>query len=339
MPELTVPSGWLPLVFAAVMGLAMLVYVVLDGYDLGVGVLLRAASDADKDRMIAAIGPFWDANETWLVLGIGILLTVFPLAHGVILTSLYLPVALMLVGLTLRGVSFDFRAKAHDARKAMWNTAFFAGSVLAGFAQGFMLGLWVTGLRSDAWAVAFAVLIGACLLATYALLGAGWLILKTQGALQLQAVRWAQRSLGLTALGIAALSVASPLVSERIFDRWFSLPYLVLLAPIPLATLVLFFVIHRSLRRLPVRLQQGNEYGAWVPFGATIGVLLLAFYGLAYSLFPYLVVDRLTIWQSAGAPESLMVIFIGVAVVLPVILAYTVYAYHVFRGKAQALEY
>jgi cytochrome d ubiquinol oxidase subunit II len=339
MPDLATPAGWLPLVFAAVMGLAMLVYVVLDGYDLGVGVLLHGAADADKDTMIAAIGPFWDANETWLVLGIGILLTVFPFAHGEILSALYLPVALMLVGLTLRGVSFDFRAKAHDSRKAMWNAAFFAGSVLAGLAQGYMLGLWVVGFRGDLWAHAFAVLIGACLVATYALLGAGWLIIKTQGPLQLQAVRWAHRSLGFTVLGIAAVSVATPLVSERIFDKWFALPYVVLLAPIPLATAVLFFVVDRSLRRLPVRLQQGNEYGAWVPFGATIGVLLLAFYGLAYSLFPYLVVDRLTIWQSAAAAESLMVIFVGAVVVLPVIAGYTVYAYYVFRGKAQALEY
>jgi cytochrome d ubiquinol oxidase subunit II len=339
MHELADPATWLPLAFTAVLGLAMLVYVVLDGYDLGVGVLLRAAPDDDKDMMVAAIGPFWDANETWLVLGVGVLLTAFPRAHGAILSALYLPVALMLVGLILRGVSFDFRAKAHDSRKALWNQAFFAGSLLAGFAQGFMLGLWVVGFRSDAWAYAFAVLIGGCLVATYALLGAGWLILKTQGPLQLRAVRWAHRSLGAMALGIAAMSVATPLVSERIFDKWFSLPYVVLLAPIPLTTAALFFIIHRSLRRLPMRLAQGNEYGTWVPFGCSIGVLVLAFYGLAYSVFPYLVMDQLTLWQAASSVEALWALFIGVAVVLPVIAGYTVYAYRVFSGKARALEY
>jgi cytochrome bd ubiquinol oxidase subunit II len=339
MPDLADPAYWLPLAFTAVLGLALLVYVVLDGYDLGVGVLLRSAPEADKDLMVASIGPFWDANETWLVLGIGVLLTVFPRAHSAILSALYLPVALMLAGLILRGVSFDFRAKAHDSRKAMWNQLFFAGSLLASFAQGFMLGLWVVGFRADAWAYAFAVLIGACLVATYALLGAGWLILKTQGPLQLLAVRWAHRSLGLMAVGIAAVSVATPLMSQRIFDKWFSLPYVVLLAPIPLTTAALFFIIHRSLRRLPVRLQQGNEYGIWVPFGCSIGVLVLAFYGLAYSVFPYLVVDQLTLWQAASAVESLWVIFIGAAVVLPVIVGYTVYAYRVFSGKAVALEY
>lgn len=329
----------LPVIFMVLMGISMLVYVISDGYDLGVGMLMHRATPAEKDVMIASIGPFWDANETWLVLGVGILLVAFPRAHGAILTALYLPVAVMLLGLTLRGVAFDFRVKARDRHKAAWNTAFYAGSVIATVAQGYMLGQLVMGFEGGWGAMAFGALIGVCLVAGYALLGAGWLVIKTDGALQQQAVRWARGSLWLTALGIAAVSIATPMLSERIFDKWFSLPEIVLLAPVPIATAVLFFVVDRSLRRLPTRLAEGNEYGAWVPFGGAIGIFVLAFYGLAYSLFPYLVVDRMTIWQAASAPESLMIIFVGACVVLPVIIGYTVFAYRVFSGKAQALDY
>lgn len=340
IPDLTQPQGWLPLVFALVMALAMLAYVILDGYDLGVGVLLRRADDdAQKDSMIASIGPFWDANETWLVLGVGILLVAFPLAHGVILGALYLPVALMLVALTLRGVAFDFRVKARAEHKPLWDRAFYIGSLLAGWSQGFMLGRLITGFE-DHWSRdIFSALIGLCLVAAYRLLGASWLIMKTEGALQLKAVRWAQSSLWLTAAGVMAISVATPWVSERIFDRWFSLPNFVLLMPIPLVTIVLFFVMSQSLKRLPVRLAMGNQYGAAVPFASTVGIFTLAFYGLAYSLFPWLVTDKLTIWQAASSTESLMVIFYGTAVVLPVIIAYTVFAYRVFWGKSTALQY
>jgi len=336
---LQAPGGWLPLAFLALMGLAMLAYVVLDGYDLGVGALLGAAGDRDKDTMVASIGPFWDANETWLVLGVGILLVAFPPAHGLILDALYLPVALMLVGLTLRGVAFDFRTKAGAERKALWNGAFHAGSVLASLAQGYMLGQWVTGFRGDGWATLFSALIALCLLGTYTLLGAGWLIMKTEGALQLAAVRWARVSLGLTAAGVLAISLATPLVSPAIFERWFALPYVVLLAPLPLTTLLLFFIVERSLRRLPTRLALGNGYGDWVPFAGAVGIVMLAFYGLAYSLFPWLVVDRLTVWQAASSTDSLWIIFVGACVVLPMIAGYTVFGYRVFRGKATALQH
>ena len=333
------PQVWLPAAFALVMALAMLAYVILDGYDLGVGVLMRKPNNEQQDAMIASIGPFWDANETWLVLGVGVLLVGFPLAHGVILGALYLPVALMLVGLMLRGVAFDFRVKAHDDHKRLWNLAFHVGSLLAGWSQGFMLGSMITGFRHDLAGILFSSLIGLCLLAAYALLGAGWLIMKTEGELQLMAVAWARRSLWLTGLGVLAISVATPLISHNIFLKWFSFPNVVLLLPIPAATLVLFGTIWRSLGRLPIRLEQGNEYGIGVPFGATVGIFLLAFYGLGYSIFPWLVIDRITIWQAASAPEALLVIFYGVAVVLPVIIAYTVFAYRVFWGKSTALRY
>ncbi|MEO7952533.1 MAG: cytochrome d ubiquinol oxidase subunit II, partial [Polaromonas sp.] len=260
-PDLTQPAGWMPIVFLVVMGLAMLAYVILDGYDLGVGVLLRRAGEDHKDTMIASIGPFWDANETWLVLGVGILLTVFPMAHGVILGKLYLPVAMMLIGLVLRGVAFDFRVKAHAARKTLWNRVFYSGSLMASWSQGYMLGSLITGFATTAWVIAFNAVIGLALVAAYCLLGAGWLIIKTEGQLQLQAVRWARGSLLFTMAGIAAISLATPLVSPSIFAKWFSFPNIILLVPIPAATGVLFWVIFRSLQRLPVRLAQGNEYG------------------------------------------------------------------------------
>ena len=339
MHNLNTFNDWLPVIFMGVMGLAMLAYVVLDGYDLGVGILLRRASRADKDVMVSSIGPFWDANETWLVLGVGILLTCFPAAHGVILQALYLPVALMLLGLILRGVAFDFRTKAHDDHKALWNTAFYAGSLLAALSQGWMLGSYILGFQTTWVAYAFAALIAVCLVAGYALLGACWLVMKTEGALQLQAVRWARGALVFTALGVAAVSLATPLISEEIFNKWFSLPYMVLLAPIPLATALLFFITDRSLRRLPVRLQSGNAYGDWVPFASSVGVFCLAFYGLAYSLFPYLVVQRITVWQAASSPEALRLIFIGAVIVLPVIIGYTIFSYRVFRGKTRELSY
>ena len=339
MPDLSTPGGWLPLAFMVVMGVAILAYVILDGFDLGVGILLPRANDDDKDLMIASIGPFWDANETWLVLGVGILLVAFPMAHGVILGELYLPIALMLIGLTLRGVAFDFRVKARAEFKATWNRAFFAGSLLAALSQGYMLGRVITGFSDDGWSLVFAAFIGLCLASGYALLGATWLIIKTSGELQLRAVRWARAAVLLMAVGIGAVSLATPWVSASVFEKWFSIANLLMVWPVPVATVVVLAILWRSLRRLPVRLADDNHYGDWVPFACTCGTFLLAFHGLAYSLFPWLVVDRITIWDAAAAPESLMIIFVGAAFVLPVIVAYSLFAYRVFRGKATPLEY
>ena len=338
--DLSSPGGWLPLVFALVMALAMLAYVILDGYDLGVGALLDSADTVEqKNTMIASIGPFWDANETWLVLGVGVLLVGFPMAHGVILGALYLPVALMLVALSLRGVAFDFRVKAKSHHRPVWDKTFYIGSILASWSQGFMLGQLITGFKQEIPGYLFSALIGFCLLFAYRLLGAGWLIIKTEGALQLRAVEWAKGSLWLTAAGVLAISVATPWVSPRIFDKWFSFPNVLMLLPIPVMTLALFVIIRRSLSRLPTRFASGNQYGAGVPFACTVGVFLLSFYGLAYSLFPWLVIARINIWQAASAPEALLVIFYGVVVVLPVIIGYTVFAYRVFWGKSTQLHY
>jgi cytochrome d ubiquinol oxidase subunit II len=324
----------LPIIFMALMGLAMLAYVVLDGYDLGVGLLLPRADDGDKDTMIASIGPFWDANETWLVLGVGILLIAFPKAHGMVLGALYLPVALMLVGLILRGVAFDFRVKAQAAHKPLWNRAFFAGSGVAAMAQGWMLGRYITGLQEGWTFMLFAAAIALLLPAAYVLLGACWLIMKTEGELQRHAVRWAQLAWAPVVLGMGLISVATPLVSTTVRERWFSMPEFIALLPIPIMTAVALLGArallnsHRVLGKL-----------CWLPFALVVSVFLLGGVGLAYSLFPYVVMDRLTVWQAASATESLAVILIGCAVTVPAIVGYTVFAYRVFWGKARELHY
>jgi cytochrome d ubiquinol oxidase subunit II len=324
----------LPVIFLVVMGLALLVYVVLDGYDLGVGMLMPRAGEADRDTMVATIGPFWDANETWLVLGVGVLLIAFPKAHGVILTALYLPVALMLVGLILRGVAFDFRVKARDTHKPMWDRAFIAGSGLAAAAQGWMLGHYVTGLAAGWPYQLFAAAIALALPAAYVLLGACWLILKTEGELQRNAVRWARIAWLPVVLGMGLISLITPLVSPTVRARWFSMPEFIALLPIPLMTVT-------ALAALRVLLGTERVRGAlcWLPFTLVVTVFLLGFIGLAYSLYPYVVMDRLTIWQAASSPEALKVILIGVAISVPAIAAYTVLAYRVFRGKVRELKY
>lgn len=329
------PATWLPVVFAALMGISILVYVVLDGYDLGVGLLLPLADDTEKDRMIASIGPFWDANETWLVLAVGLLLVAFPLAHGIILTALYLPVAVMLIGLVMRGVAFEFRVKVPPENKALWNKVFFVGSLMTALSQGYMLGIYVLGLAGGLGDITFALMTAICLASAYALIGATWLILKTDGDLQIKAVGWAKKALILTALGLAAISVATPLASPRILDKWFKIPEIILLAPLPIASAILIAALAIALKHLPAR----EDRFAWLPFAATVGLFACGFAGLAYSFYPYVVPDRLTIYEAASAPESLAIILAGTLFVLPVIVAYTAFAYRVFGGKAADLRY
>jgi cytochrome d ubiquinol oxidase subunit II len=325
----------LPLIFMAVMGLSLMIYVVLDGYDLGVGILLPFATDDEKDVMVSSIGPFWDANETWLVLGIGVLLVAFPLAHGVVLSALYLPVTLMLVGLTLRGVSFDFRVKARDEHKRAWNRAFSIGSLVAAMAQGWMLGSYLTAFSYSALSLAFSLGIALTLPTAYAMLGAGWLIMKTGDALKEKAVRWARAVLWPMGIALVAISVATPIVSPNVFDRWFNLPQLIGLLPIPLACGAAFFAIFQVISKPRV---VAAGYG-WIVFACTVLIFLLAFLGLAYSIYPFVVLDRLTIWQAASSTEALVVILIGVAITLPAIIGYTIFMYRVFWGRAQALSY
>jgi len=325
----------LPLIFAALLGASILLYVVLDGFDLGVGLLFPFAGEAERDRMIASIGPFWDANETWLVLAIGILLVAFPVAHGDILTALYLPVAVMLIGLILRGVAFEFRAKAPLGHKRPWDGAFWAGSLMTALAQGFMLGMYIMGL-SWTWAtVAFSALTAGALAVAYSFIGAGWVILKTDGALQRKAIRWAQGGIWGVVLGMGAVSVATPLVSPRIFAKWFSFPEIVTLAPLPLMSGLLVALLWLALRRLPTV----NDSFAWFPFVGAVVLMVLGFFGMAYSFYPYIVPEQLTIREAAASPESLAIILVGTLVVLPMIIAYTVLAYVIFRGKATKLSY
>lgn len=329
------PAHWLPLTFAMLMGLSILVYVVLDGFDLGVGVLFPFADDAEKDRMVASIGPFWDANETWLVLAIGILLVAFPTAHGVILTALYLPVAIMLIGLILRGVAFEFRVKAPAHHKHLWDKAFFAGSLMTALAQGFMLGKYIMGLDGGFGTWIFAMITAVFLAVGYSFIGACWIILKTDSVLQTKAVNWAKGGIWGLIIGLIAVSLATPWVSPRIFDKWFTFPEFFLLLPLPLMSSVLIALLWYALRHLPTR----NDSWAWFPFAASVVLFMLAFFGMAYSFYPYVVPDQLTIYEAASAPESLFIILIGSVFVLPMIAGYTVLSYTIFRGKATELRY
>ena len=326
---------WLPLFFAGAMGLALLIYVILDGYDLGIGMLLPFASDDEKDVMVAAIGPFWDANETWIVLGVGILLIAFPQAHSIVLTSLYLPVTLMLMGLILRGVAFDFRVKAGDKHKAKWNRLFAFGSLVASLCQGWMLGAFVTGLTGDATSTLFAALIALALPALYIMLGAAWLLIKTEGELFNKAVRWGRMAVLPMGGFLLLISIATPLVSSTIADKWFTLPNAIGLMPIPIATALAYaglIWVFNSKQILH------NGYG-WLAFVALMVLCVLASIGLAYSLFPDIVLGQISIWEAASATESLLFTFWGAIIALPMILGYTIFIYRVFRGKATHLSY
>jgi cytochrome d ubiquinol oxidase subunit II len=306
------------------MGASILAYVVLDGYDLGVGMLMPAASREEQAMMVASIGPFWDANETWLVLGIGLLLVAFPVAHGVVLGALYLPVAAMLVGLMLRGVGFELRIKAEGWHRELWNWLFWAGSFLASFAQGLMLGRYITGFASGFGYWLFAVVVAGGVCGGYVLLGATWLVLKSEGELQRKAIAWARWGLMWVALGVALVSIVTPLASETVWEKWFGFPNIVLLSPLPLLTFLSGVFVWKTLGK--------ND---WKPFAGAVAIYVLAFLGLAYSLFPYVVMDRLTIWEAAAHPSALMFVLIGTLIVLPFIAGYTFYVYRVFGGKAK----
>lgn len=329
------PAVWLPLTFAALMGISILIYVVLDGFDLGVGLLFPFADDAEKDNMVAAIGPFWDANETWLVLAVGLLLVAFPAAHGTILTALYLPVAIMLIGLILRGVAFEFRVKAPPKYKPLWNNLFFTGSLMTSLSQGFMLGMYVMGLTWTLPHVGFALLTAVFLTVGYSFIGATWVIHKSEGYLQMKSVAWARRGIWGLVLGIAAISMATPYVSTRIFDKWFSFPEMLYLAPLPVVSGALVVWLWWMLGRMPFY----NDRFSWLPFGAATALWVTAFLGMAYSFYPYVVPEKLTLYEAASAPESLFIILVGTIFVLPTIIGYTVLAYTVFRGKATELRY
>lgn len=322
-------------VFAALMGVSILLYAILDGYDLGVGILLPLEQADNSDTMIASIGPFWDANETWLVLAIGLLLIAFPVAHSYVFEALYLPTSVLLISLVLRGVAFDFRAKAVFSHKPTWNKVFKAGSLLAALSQGYMLGMYVMGFENSITAYCFSILSAFGVAAAYSYIGACWLIMKTEGALQIQAVNWAKKAGWVCFFGVLLVSIVNPIINADVYAKWFTWPVTLYILPLPLLCFILFVVSHRVLQGLP----KAEDSHCWLPFCLTVIIFTLCFIGLAFSFFPYIVPGKLTIWETASAPESLSFILWGAIVVIPVIASYTAFSYRVFWGKVQELRY
>lgn len=329
-------ATWLPLVFAGLVGLAVLVYSILDGYDLGVGMLMRfTKSEDEKDNMIASIGPFWDANETWLVLGIGLLLVAFPVAYSIVLTELYLPFTFMLFSLMLRGVAFDFRTKAKTAHRNFWNSAFFLGSFGMAFTQGYILGSYTIGFQRGVSATIFSIIVGLAVASAYCLIGSGWLIMKSEGSLQKKAVVWARASLFYTAVGIILVSIFTPFVSLRVFHTWFVFPNVLLLGAVLFATISLIVALLVFLRSMPC----DNDKLCWLPFVTIIGIFLLCFAGLAYSFYPYIIPNRISLYDTITSNESLAIMLLGAVIVFPLLISYTYFTYKVFHGKTKALSY
>jgi cytochrome d ubiquinol oxidase subunit II len=317
------------------LGLSVLIYAVLDGYDLGVGMVMPMDNEQHRDKMIASIGPFWDANETWLVLAVGIILIAFPYANSFIFTALYFPTFLLLVGLILRGVSFDFRAKAKDHHKDRWDLLFKIGSWMAAVMQGYMLGRYVMGFEPGLLPQLFAVLSGLCVSAAYAYIGGAWLVMKAEGDIQIHAARFARKAGWLAATGMVAISVVNPLINPAVFERWFSFPSFFLLITIPLMCTVLLVSVDRYLVHVPTR----DDIGCWFPFVAVTLIFILNFVALAFSFFPEVIPGVMTAQEAAAATASLKIIFWGVVFVLPFILAYTFLAYRIFWGKIRDLTY
>jgi cytochrome d ubiquinol oxidase subunit II len=322
----------LPLLWAAIIGFGVWMYILLDGFDLGIGILFPFAKTRErKDVMMNSIAPLWDGNETWLVLGGAGLFAAFPKAYALILPALYLPLMLFLMGLILRGVAFEFRFK-EERRQYLWDWSFAGGAMLATAMQGVVLGRFIEGFpvvddkyvgRSFDWLTPFSVISGIGLMAGYALLGATWLIMKTEGELQ----EWCRRTafrLMFAVLGfIALVSIWTPLAHPAIAARWFSFPNILYLAPVPVHTVGLAVILYIALYRR-------REY---LPFLCSIGLFFLAYTGLAISLWPYIVPRVMTIWQAASPPESQLFVLTGVLFLIPVVLAYTAHNYWVFRGK------
>jgi cytochrome d ubiquinol oxidase subunit II len=324
----------LPLVWYGLIATAIFLYVLLDGFDLGVGVLFPfAPSDRCRDRMMNSIAPFWDGNETWLVLGGGGLFATFPLAYAVMMPALYLPVIMMLLGLIFRGVAFEFRFKAEGRSRSIWDAAFHFGSLAAAFMQGAILGAAVQGIKVQGrsfaggpfdWLNAYSVMTGVAVVFGYALLGATWLVMKTEDETQDWARRSASYTIGYVAMFLAVVSISMPIMNTQIRTLWFSLPNFFFLLPIPIASLIMLITIWHDLRA-------GREYR---PFFLSYGVFLTGYLGIAISTWPYVVPFEITFRQAAAAPESQSLLLIGTVFLLPVVLAYTAYCYYVFRGKA-----
>ena len=330
-------ESYLPVIWAAIIGTAVAMYVILDGFDLGIGILFPfAETERERDQMMNSVAPFWDGNETWLVLGGAGMMVAFPLAYSIILPALYLPVIVMLLALVFRGVAFEFRWLGVTSKKH-WTFAFAAGSALAAFCQGLILGGLIQGIKVENgafaggafdWATPFAVLCGLGLVAGYGLLGATWLIMKTEGTVARRARIEAKLLLLAVLAFMAIVSVWTPLAFERIAARWFALPNILFFWWVPAATALVAFAAWRSI-------ETGREA---LPFIASIALFLLGYLGLVISNFPYLVPPSLTIWQTAAAPATHVFMLMGTLVMLPIILGYTIFVYWTFGGKLREGE-
>jgi cytochrome bd ubiquinol oxidase subunit II len=330
-------SYWLPLIWAALLGTAVALYVVLDGFDLGIAILFPVnPEEAHRDQMMNSVAPFWDGNETWLILGGGGLFVAFPMAYAIIMPALYLPVIIMLLALVFRGVAFEFRWVAKP-KHAFWDLAFTGGSIVAAFMQGIILGALVEGITvvngafagsAFDWLTPFSLFTGLATVVGYALLGATWLIMKTDGAVAARARDHAGLLLVAVIVAVGIVSLWTPLAVPRIWDRWFTLPNLFYLAPVPLLTAAATFFCWRGLAR-------GSDTA---PFLSAVALFLLGFAGLAISTLPYLVPPSVTIWQAAAHPSSQLFMLVGTLVLLPLILGYTAFVYWTFRGKVRVGE-
>jgi len=325
----------LPFVWAALIAFAVLAYVVLDGFDLGVGILfLLVKGETNRDEMMNSVAPVWDGNETWLVLGGGGLFAVFPLAFSIIMPALYAPIISMLLGLVFRGVAFEFRWRTRRAQ-FLWDWAFAVGSLVAAFAQGLALGALVQGIPvvDNAyaggwwdWLTPFSLLTGAAVVVGYTLLGAAWLILKTEGHVQSRAYQISFVAAPATYALIGVISLWTPFLNHVYMQRWFSWPQALLVVPVPLCVLVTAIIMYRGL----------TDRRETSPFLASLALFVLCYCGLGISFYPHIVPNSVTIWEAAAPDNSLAFLLLGASVLIPIILAYTAYSYWVFRGKVNA---
>ncbi|MFW0765789.1 cytochrome d ubiquinol oxidase subunit II [Trabulsiella odontotermitis] len=326
----------LSVIWFVIIVFATLMYIVMDGFDLGIGVLFPLTRDPeDRDVMVNSVAPVWDGNETWLVLGGAGLFGAFPLAYAVIVDALTIPLTLMLIGLIFRGVAFEFRFKATPSHRPFWDKAFICGSLLATFSQGVVVGAVLNGFSvTDRaytggpldWLTPFSLFCGVGLVIAYALLGATWLVMKSENPLQAR-MRGAAKKLLLALLAvIAIISLWTPLAHSAIAARWFSLPNLFFLAPVPLLVIALSVWLWRVLAN--------PAHHAW-PFLLTLGLIFLGFSGLGISIWPHLIPPDITLWQAAAPPQSQGFMLVGALLIIPIILVYTFWSYYVFRGKVQ----
>jgi cytochrome bd ubiquinol oxidase subunit II len=326
----------LPVIWAFIIAFAVFVYVVMDGFDLGLGILFPLfPRKEDRDVIMNSVAPVWDGNETWLVLGGGGMMAAFPLAYAVLMPALYTPMIVMLLGLVFRGVAFEFRWRSTQSKQNRWDLAFTGGSLLAALAQGIALGAILQGIRVTErayaggwwdWLTPFSILTGIALVIGYALLGATWLVMKTEGELRDRAygLSWVLLFAMLGAIG--AVSLATPFLAVQYTQRWFTWPNIILTAPVPVAVAGVTVLLLRSL---------ANKYD-YQPFFLALALFALSYAGLGISMFPYIVPQSITIWQAASPENSQLFMLVGVAILIPLILTYTAWAYWVFRGKVQA---